>query len=49
MYEDLYSLAMLKPEEVEEIKDLELRMSERTGQRISLVAYQADIASGKPD
>jgi len=49
MYEELYSLATLKPEEVEEIKDLEARMSERTGQRISLIAYQADVAGGQPD
>jgi hypothetical protein len=49
MYEELYSLATLKPEEVDEIKDLEARMSERSGQRISLVAYQADAASGQPD
>jgi hypothetical protein len=49
MHEELYSLATLKPEEIDELKELERQMSEKSGQRISLVAYQSDIASGKPD
>lgn len=49
MYEELYSLATLRPEEIDELKELERQMSKKYGQRISLVAYQADISSGKPD
>lgn len=51
MYEELYSLALLKPEEIDEIKEMERRMSDRVGHPISLVAYQAeaDVASGQPD
>ncbi|QJD85152.1 hypothetical protein [Cohnella herbarum] len=49
MYEELYSLATLRPEEIDELKEIERQMSEKFGQRISLVAYQADISSGKPD
>lgn len=49
MHEESFSLATLKPEDIEEIKEMELRMSEKVGSPISLIAYQADIASGKPD
>ncbi|RED57545.1 hypothetical protein [Cohnella lupini] len=48
MYEEMYSLALLKPEEVEEIREMEQRLSEKIGQPISLIAYRTDIASGKP-
>ncbi len=49
MYEEMYSLALLKPEEVEEVREMERRLSDKIGQPISLIAYQADIANGKPD
>jgi hypothetical protein len=50
MHEDmLYSLALLKPEEVEEIQETEQRLSKKTGQSITLIAYQADKAVGTPD
>ncbi|WP_167747013.1 hypothetical protein [Cohnella luojiensis] len=50
MHEESFSLAALQPEEVEEIKEMELRMSEKVGHPISLIAYQADLANnGKPD
>ncbi|WP_158602413.1 hypothetical protein [Cohnella endophytica] len=51
MHEEMYSLALLKPEEIEEIREMEQRMTERVGYPISLIAYhgEADIASGRPD
>ncbi|MCD9022361.1 hypothetical protein [Cohnella silvisoli] len=49
MNEDLYSLAMLKPDEVEEIREIEQRLSKKTGQSIALIAYQAEVANGAPD
>jgi hypothetical protein len=49
MYEDIYSLALLKPEDVEEIREMEQRLSNKTGQSIALIAYKADIVDGAPD
>ncbi|MFC5469777.1 hypothetical protein ACFPPD_13670 [Cohnella suwonensis] len=51
--ENSFSLAMLKPDEVEEIRAMEQKMSEKVGHPISLIVYQADIgediASGRPN
>lgn len=49
MYEELYSIANLKPDDVEEIKNMEHRMSEKVGHPISLIAYQAESIRGKFD
>ncbi|MFC5401685.1 hypothetical protein [Cohnella soli] len=51
--ENSFSLALLKPDEVEEVRAMEQKMTEKVGHPISLIAYQADvdedIASGKPN
>jgi hypothetical protein len=49
MYEDIYSLALLKPEDLEEIREIEQRLSDKTGQSIALVAYKAEVMDGTPD
>jgi hypothetical protein len=49
MYEDMYSLAKLMPDEIEEIREVEQRLTTKKGQAISLIAYQADIVDGTPD
>lgn len=41
-YEELFSLAKLEPNEIEEIQTIEQRLSSKFGQSISLVAYQAE-------
>jgi hypothetical protein len=49
MYEDMYSLALLKPEDVEEIREIEQRLNDKTGQTIAMIDYKADIVDVTPD
>ncbi|BBI36097.1 hypothetical protein [Cohnella abietis] len=49
MHEDAYSLAILNPDDLEEIKELEQRFSDRIGHPISLIAYQANTENDKSD
>ncbi|WP_169306681.1 hypothetical protein [Cohnella pontilimi] len=45
MSEKEYRYADLKPEVVEEIRLTEKRISEKTGQPITLIAYRSDAAA----
>jgi hypothetical protein len=36
-----FSIAELRPEEIEEIRKMERKMSDRSGHAISLIAYEA--------
>ncbi len=49
MFEDRYSPALLKPEEIEEIQEIEQRLSNKTGQPITIIAYQANNIDGTND
>jgi hypothetical protein len=45
MDKEQYTIASLKPDQVEEIRLTEQRLSEHMGQTITLIAYQADETS----
>jgi hypothetical protein len=44
MNDDHYSIASLKPDQVDEIQKVEQRLTEKLGQPITLIAYQMDAA-----
>jgi len=49
MVQPRYSLATLDPDELEEIRKMERRMSDKAGHPISLIAYEADEADESSD
>ncbi|WP_186438509.1 hypothetical protein [Cohnella terricola] len=49
MVQPRYSLATLDPEELEEIRKMEQRMSDKAGHTISLIAYEAHEANDSSD
>jgi hypothetical protein len=42
MNDDHYSIANLKPDQVDEIQNVEQKLTEKLGQPITLIAYQMD-------
>jgi len=44
-----FTIAALKPEELEEVRIMERKLSERNGHAISLIAYEASDANQNPN
>jgi hypothetical protein len=49
MNDDHYSIANLKPDQVDEIQNVEQKLTEKLGQPITLIAYQMDSRNQAKD